>query len=77
MAGVDGLDVVRRLAVEAAAHLAPGGWLVFEFGHGQEAGVCEAVAGQPDLSLVRIRRDLREIPRTAVVRCRRPPDRRS
>jgi release factor glutamine methyltransferase len=68
MAGADGLDIVRRLAAEAAAHLAPGGWLIFEFGHGQEPGVRETVSGQPGLSLVRIRRDLQGIPRTAVVR---------
>jgi release factor glutamine methyltransferase len=28
--GPDGLDVIRRLAEEAPAHLEPGGWLLFE-----------------------------------------------
>jgi len=29
-AGEDGLDVIRRLIVEAGDHLSPGGWLLFE-----------------------------------------------
>lgn len=32
-AGVDGLDVVRRILVEARAHLNPGGLLAVEIGH--------------------------------------------
>jgi ribosomal protein L3 glutamine methyltransferase len=31
--GSDGLDLVRRILAEAAAHLAPQGWLVLEVGH--------------------------------------------
>lgn len=31
--GADGLDLVRRILGEAAAHLNPGGWLVLEVGH--------------------------------------------
>lgn len=31
--GTDGLDLVRRILAEAAAHLTPQGWLVLEVGH--------------------------------------------
>ncbi len=34
--GGDGLDVVRRIVATAAAHLAPGGWLVLEVGGDQD-----------------------------------------
>jgi release factor glutamine methyltransferase len=33
--GADGLDVIRRSITGAPAHLAPGGWLILEFGAGQ------------------------------------------
>ncbi len=36
--GNDGLDIIRRLIPEAAAHLKPGGWLLME-----TAGRSEAV----------------------------------
>jgi release factor glutamine methyltransferase len=66
--GADGLDVIRKLLAEAGSHLVPGGWLVFEFGFGQEEGVKDAVARVPHLRLDRVRADLQGIPRTAVVR---------
>jgi release factor glutamine methyltransferase len=63
--GADGLDLVRLLFRGAARALAPGGWLIMEFGYGQEGGVREAVARSP-LELVAIRNDLQGIPRTLV-----------
>jgi release factor glutamine methyltransferase len=41
-AGADGLDEVRRVVAEAAAWLAPGGWLVLEIGasHGEAVSRC-------------------------------------
>jgi release factor glutamine methyltransferase len=33
--GADGLDFYRRIVADAAAHLNPGGWLIFEVGAGQ------------------------------------------
>lgn len=66
--GLDGLDVIRDLVNQAPRALAPGGWLVFEFGAGQEPGVRAAVARCRALDLVRVRADLQGIPRTAVVR---------
>lgn len=35
--GADGLDIARRILVEARAHLAPGGLLVCEIGHNRRA----------------------------------------
>jgi ribosomal protein L3 glutamine methyltransferase len=35
--GVDGLDLVRRILIEAPRHLAPGGGLLVEIGTGREA----------------------------------------
>ena len=68
--GPDGLEIVRDLLASAGSALLPGGWLVFEFGDGQEEGVRAAIAASR-LEMVRIRSDLQGIPRTAVVR--RPP----
>ena len=66
--GPDGLAVIRLLIDQAQRALAPGGWLVFEFGHGEEAGIRAALAHRPALELVRVRADLQGIPRTAVAR---------
>ncbi|RPJ69835.1 MAG: peptide chain release factor N(5)-glutamine methyltransferase [Acidobacteria bacterium] len=65
--GSDGLWLIRTLLARSAAALEPGGWLIFEFGYGQEDGVREAIAAS-GLGLVRIREDLQGIPRTAVTR---------
>lgn len=37
--GVDGLDDIRRIVADAPGHLAEGGWLLLEHGHGQGAAV--------------------------------------
>jgi release factor glutamine methyltransferase len=37
--GIDGLVAIRALVAGAAAHLAPGGWLLLEHGHDQVAAV--------------------------------------
>ncbi|MDH4133729.1 MAG: peptide chain release factor N(5)-glutamine methyltransferase [Gammaproteobacteria bacterium] len=37
--GVEGLEAIRRLACEAPAHLAPGGWLLVEHGFDQGTAV--------------------------------------
>jgi release factor glutamine methyltransferase len=66
--GDDGLDGLRRVLGDSAARLVPDGWLIVEFGYGQEDAVKSIVKGLPALSLVKIRADLQDIPRTAVVR---------
>ncbi|MCB5190691.1 peptide chain release factor N(5)-glutamine methyltransferase [Methylobacillus arboreus] len=37
--GEDGLDDIRRIAAQAALHLAPSGWLMFEHGYNQGSAV--------------------------------------
>jgi release factor glutamine methyltransferase len=61
--GVDGLDAIRAIVAGAAAHLVPGGWLLFEHGYDQ-AERCRSllamygyaeIAGWPDLAgIVRV-----------------------
>jgi release factor glutamine methyltransferase len=68
--GADGLGLVTRL-VDAAPHrLRPGGFLIFEFGFGQDVEVETLIDRSPDLELTDIRRDLDGIARTAVARRR-------
>jgi release factor glutamine methyltransferase len=58
LGGADGLDGFRVLALEAPAHLLPGGWLLVEHGEGQheavrgllEAAGLETTASWPDLA---------------------------
>ena len=68
-AGEDGLDALRSVVEGAVGRLTPGGWLVMEFGCGQDDCVTALVDGIDGIEVVRIRRDLQDIPRTAV--CRR------
>lgn len=65
--GTDGLEGLRELVTQAAAHLRPGGWLVVEFGLGQEDPFRALVEACPALSVVSVREDLQGIARTAVV----------
>lgn len=67
--GEDGLDGVREVLDGAVAKLKPGGWLVMEFGCGQDDGVTQLIAGTRGLELVKVRHDLQDIPRTAI--CKR------
>jgi release factor glutamine methyltransferase len=66
--GVDGLTLVTRLIATAPARLAPGGYLVFEFGLGQDVEVENLIHASPDLTLVGLRRDLQGIARTGIAR---------
>lgn len=65
--GTDGLDVIRRVLVDARQHLVTGGWLIVEFGFGQEVAVREAARGL-GWAVERIRSDLQGIPRVVVLR---------
>ena len=67
--GEDGLSGLRSVLDASASKLAPGGWLVMEFGCGQDDCVTDLVRNASGLDLVKIRRDLQDIPRTVV--CRR------
>jgi release factor glutamine methyltransferase len=65
--GPDGLDLVRALLAAAPRVLAPGGWLIMEFGYGQRDAVTALLRGSR-LELVRVVNDLQRIPRTLVAR---------
>jgi release factor glutamine methyltransferase len=67
--GEDGLAGLRSVLDASASKLAPGGWLVMEFGCGQDDCVTDLVRDASGLDLVKIRHDLQDIPRTVV--CRR------
>lgn len=65
-AGADGLDIIRRLVQESPAHLTPDGYLMFEFGDGQEMPVRELISASVGLRMVDIKRDLQGIARIAI-----------
>jgi release factor glutamine methyltransferase len=65
--GSSGLRDVEAVLDAAASRLRPGGWLVMEFGFGQEDDVRGLVAARPALRVDRVRADLQGIPRTAVI----------
>jgi release factor glutamine methyltransferase len=65
--GLDGLEVIRALVAVAPRVLAPGGWLIMEFGFGQRDAVMALLRGSR-LELVRVVNDLQQIPRTLVAR---------
>jgi len=89
--GADGLDLVRRIFAEAAAHLKPRGWLVLEVGHNRArveraypglSMIWAETSGGDDCVLLLQREALAEIPsapapkpRPAVARRRRTPAR--
>ena len=68
-AGVDGLEIHRRLIPQAAAALEPGGHLLLEIGYGQRA-VIEALLMASAFRQVRFVDDLQGIPRVALARAR-------
>ena len=66
--GTDGLALVARLVGAAPERLRSGGFLIFEFGLGQDVEVEDLIEASPELSLVALRRDLQGIARTAIAR---------
>jgi release factor glutamine methyltransferase len=65
--GASGLQGVEAVLDAAVRTLVAGGWLVMEFGFGQDDDVAQLVTARPSLRLDRIRADLQGIPRTAVI----------
>jgi len=65
--GESGLAAVASTLDAAGRTLASGGWLVMEFGFGQDEDVGRLVAERPALRLDRVRPDLQQIPRVAVI----------
>ena len=68
-AGPDGLEMYRRLIPAAQAALKPGGRLLLEIGHGQQADI-ESLLRASHLESVRFIADLQGIPRVAVTQKR-------
>jgi release factor glutamine methyltransferase len=64
-AGVDGLEVYRRLIPQAWSALKPGGLLALELGHGQRDALAEILVGWDGVRFVD---DLQAIPRVAIAR---------
>jgi release factor glutamine methyltransferase len=60
--GSDGLDDIRTIICQAAAHLEPGGWLLLEHGYNQAAAV-RALLADAGLHNTQSRRDLAGIER--------------
>jgi release factor glutamine methyltransferase len=71
VAGPTGVEIVRRLAAEAAERLAPGGWLVVEIGPAVAAEAERAIAEQQTLVPGQTLKDLAGLAR--MVQGRRDP----
>jgi release factor glutamine methyltransferase len=69
VAGPTGVEVVTRLAEQAAARLCPGGWLLVEIGPSTAEAAERALAQQPALQPAATIKDLAGLPR--VVQARR------
>ena len=65
--GINGLRNVEGVLDTAVAKLRRDGWLVMEFGFGQEDDIRRLVAARSALRLERVRADLQGIARTAVI----------
>ena len=64
-AGQTGLEIYERLIPQAAAALKPGGWLLLEIGHGQQAAIAALLREWSEVSFVP---DLQGISRVACAR---------
>jgi release factor glutamine methyltransferase len=68
--GDTGLRDVEAVLDTAISKLRHNGWLIMEFGFGQDDAVEQLVRARADLQLVRMREDLQGIPRTAIIQRR-------
>jgi release factor glutamine methyltransferase len=66
-AGPTGLEIYRRLIPQAHVALTPGGWLLMEIGHGQQAALVELLS---DWDNLKFKDDLQGIPRVAIAQRR-------
>ena len=65
--GTDGLRDLGGVLKTARAKLEPGGWLITEFGYGQEEDVRNLVGATGGLLVDHVRDDLQGIARTAII----------
>lgn len=68
--GATGFDHVDAVLATASRMLRPGGWLVMEFGFGQEDDVRALAARQPELRVDHVREDLHGLARTVIIQRR-------
>jgi release factor glutamine methyltransferase len=68
--GDSGLEHIDAVLTTASQALRPGGWLVMEFGFGQEDEVRELASRRPNLFVDRTRADLQGLARTAIIQRR-------
>jgi len=68
--GASGLEHIDAVLAAASHTLRPGGWLVMEFGFGQEDDVRELVSRRANLSVDHTRADLQGLARTAIMQRR-------
>jgi release factor glutamine methyltransferase len=68
--GASGLEHIDAVLAAASHALRPGGWLVMEFGFGQEDDVRELVSRRANLSVDHTRADLQGLARTAIIQRR-------
>jgi release factor glutamine methyltransferase len=68
--GDNGLLHIDGVLATTAAQLAPGGWLIMEFGFGQEDDVRALVARRANLTMHGTRADLQGLARTAIIQRR-------
>ncbi|MET0164291.1 MAG: peptide chain release factor N(5)-glutamine methyltransferase [Vicinamibacterales bacterium] len=66
--GETGMDIVATLVGQAISRLRHQGYLMFEFGFGQEVAVEELIEKTEGLTLIGLRHDLQGIARTAIAR---------
>jgi len=66
-AGHEGLDIIRRLLIDAGSHLKTGGHFLFEIGFDQRAAVESLIVGSRSWKLLDIYPDLQGIPRTVAL----------
>lgn len=64
--GPIGTELVATVVAQGAARLRRGGYLMFEFGFGQEIEAERLIDATPGLVLIELRRDLQGLARTAV-----------
>jgi release factor glutamine methyltransferase len=68
--GGDGLEFYRRIAARVAPFLKPGGKLLLEIGHTQDADVRALLAAQPELEVGPTVKDLAKHPRAVTAKRR-------
>lgn len=68
--GDDGLRHIEAVLAAAATRLRPGGWLIMEFGFGQEDDVRALAQRQAELTIHGVRADLQGLARTVIIQRR-------